>query len=461
MQSKIIFRAIGAATMPMLLASCDICRDKPNVVFVFADDLGQECLDVYGGTYGTPSLNSLSEESIVFTNMHSLPLSCPSRVQLMTGQYSYKNYVAFGYINPDENTFAHLAKKAGYSTAMIGKWQLGRSREIPEKLGFDYWCLNQVEMYKEFAPKTMGKYTDRYANSYVDNMGHYELSLYGPDLFQQYAYEYIEDCVSERKPFMLYYSLPLVHTPHTPTPDSQSWDLDYDSRFVDDPDNFGDMVRYMDKQVGELVQKLKDEGVWDNTILIFTADNGTSTRIISKMQDGSYIQGGKGTTLDTGTKVPLIISWGKRIKAKQVNERLVDLVDFMPTFADIMGVDVPDEWDTDGISLYPDLIGNKSQRDYTICHFNPLWPTTKSPLAARCARTDRYKLYDDGRFFDVKSDPMQKSNIITGTPEEEDIRTYLQSRLDMLPAWSPDKCNVKRRGDYGTFYDFADPQNPF
>lgn len=459
-----LFYACGLLPLGCLPGCSPDSQQNPNIVFVLADDLGAECLDVYGGTYGTPNLNRMAEEGIVYENMHSLPLSSPSRVQVMTGKFSYKNYVAFGYMNPDEHTFAHLAKAAGYDTAMIGKWQLGRSRELPEQFGFDYWCLNQLEMYKEFSPSTMGTYTERYANSYVDDMGHYEFALYGPDYFQERVFEYLEDRKDSDRPFFLYYTMPLVHTPHTPTPDSDSWDTDYNGRFTSNTANFPDMVRYMDKQVGGLIDKLKEEGLWDNTILIFVGDNGTSTRILSEMQDGSFIRGGKGATLDCGTNVPLIITYGDRTLPARRSERLVDLVDFMPTFADAMGVEVPEEWDTDGISLYPEICGETPlDREYTICHFNPLWPTTKTENTARIARTARYKLYDDGRFYDAENDPLEQSPIAagSGTAEEEALREKLQGILDGLPAWTPNETDIPRKGDYGTFYDFAGPQNPF
>ena len=136
---------------------------------------------------------------------------------------------------------------------------------------------------------------------------------------------------------------PLVHTPHVATPDSECWDTEYSSRFTADTKHFPDMVQYLDKQVGQFVDKLKKEGLWDNTIFIFVGDNGTSTRIKSTMKDGRIIQGGKGESNKFGTNVPLFIAWGDKIKEGRTSDRLVDLTDFMPTMADAMGVTVPQE----------------------------------------------------------------------------------------------------------------------
>lgn len=434
---------------------------KPNIIYILADDFGAECPGVYGGgTYSTPNINAMAEQGVMYSNMHALPLSCPTRVQTLTGKYSYKNYVAFGYINPDEKTFAHLAKEAGYATAMVGKWQLGRSREVPGLLGFDEWCLVQLQVYKDFY---LNGGTDRYANTYVDNNGRYDLSLYGPDEFQQYAFNFIDRQHKQNKPFLLYYTTPLVHTPFTPTPDSESWDLDVAGRSKQDKKHFPDMIKYMDKQLGQLIAKLKRDGLWENTILIFTADNGTTTKTTSRMKDGTLVQGGKGTTTEYGTHVPLIITWGSKIKGGQVSEKLVDMTDFLPTFADAMGVKVPKDWDVDGVSLYPELCGKTPlPREYSVCHFNPCWPTSPTANAARIVRTARYKLYHDGRFIDASTDKLDQHPIPMGkgSPEAESVRKRLQEIMDKLPAWTPEK-GMPRKGDYGTFYDFAGPQNPF
>lgn len=189
---------------------------RPNIVLFLADDIGAECFGCMGGvSYDTHIIDSLAEKSLFFPNMHAQPLSSPSRVQLMTGLYNDKNYVCFGYMNDDEPTFSQLAQQAGYTTGMFGKWQLGRSREMPTRLGWDEWCLFQLEVYKEFNGPTG---TDRYANCMMDNHGHYEYSIYGPDGFESAAFEFLDKQKDSDKPFLLYYSTPLVHTPHTPTP---------------------------------------------------------------------------------------------------------------------------------------------------------------------------------------------------------------------------------------------------
>lgn len=460
MDSKLIKLplSIGAAAA---LAGCSSPEQKPNIVFFLADDIGAEAFGCYGGAeYETPHVDRLASEGIMYTNGNAQPLSSPSRVQALTGLYNDRNYSAFGYINDDETTFAHCLRDAGYSTAIVGKWQLGCDRQLAHRLGFEETFLAQVKLYRESRGPEQ---TDRYANSIWDDNGrHYEYAQYGPDAMQEYAFDYIDRKVDSGEPFMLYYTEPLVHTPHVSTPDSDDWDILYGSRFTaaQDTSYFRDMVKYMDRQVGEMVQHLKDKGVWENTIFIFAADNGTSTRIVSKQKDGTRIRGGKGEANYYGTHVPYIITWGSKIKPRQI-DHLVDFTDFMPTMIEAAGGKIPDG--LDGVSLYPELKGGSAEKELVLIHFNPLWPTTPSPKASRYAMNDEYAYFWDGRIYRYKDDPAFTTPILYDNAPE-DVRSAvsaLKARVDEFKDFYPDCPGAPRRGDYGTFYDWAPPQNPF
>ncbi|MBQ7708295.1 MAG: sulfatase-like hydrolase/transferase [Bacteroidales bacterium] len=437
---------------------------KPNIVFFFADDIGAECFGCYGGVeYQTPHIDSLAQAGIQYMNMNAQPLSSPSRVQVMTGLYNDRNYVAFGYMNQDEHTFAQVAKEAGYETAIVGKWQLGRSRAMLPIAGFDEYFCSQIEMYLESRGE---RQTDRYANSMWDNNGkRYDFAIYGPDAMQDYAFDYIDRKVEEGKPFLLYYTEPLVHTPHTTTPDTSIWDDLYDSRFGGGADTsyFKYQVRYMDKQVGNMIQKLKDKGVWNNTIFIFASDNGTSTRILSRTADGQEVRGGKGEPTYRGTHVPMIIAWGDRLAGRKA-EHLTDLTDILPTIADIVGIPIPEDWNLDGVSLYPEICGQEpNAKDLVLVHFNPLWPTTPSPKASRYAMDDDYAYFWDGRIYNYREDPDFKQPLLwKDAPADLQARLQpLKDRVDQMPDFYPDKPGAPRKFPYKTFYDFAPPQNPF
>lgn len=460
MDSKLIKLplSIGAAAV---LSGCSSPEQKPNIVFFLADDIGAEAFGCYGGAeYETPHVDRLASEGIMYTNGNAQPLSSPSRVQALTGLYNDRNYSAFGYINDDETTFAHCLRDAGYSTAIVGKWQLGCDRQLAHRLGFEETFLAQVKLYRESRGPEQ---TDRYANSIWDDNGrHYEYAQYGPDAMQEYAFDYIDRKVDSGEPFMLYYTEPLVHTPHVSTPDSDDWDILYGSRFTaaQDTSYFRDMVKYMDRQVGEMVQHLKDKGVWENTIFIFAADNGTSTRIVSKQKDGTRIRGGKGEANYYGTHVPYIITWGSKIKPRQI-DHLVDFTDFMPTMIEAAGGKIPDG--LDGVSLYPELKGGSAEKELVLVHFNPLWPTTPSPKASRYAMNDEYAYFWDGRIYRYKDDPAFTTPILYDNAPE-DVRSAvsaLKARVDEFKDFYPDCPGAPRRGDYGTFYDWAPPQNPF
>lgn len=452
---------MGLGAAAAALASCNAPQQKPNIVFFLADDIGAEAFGCYGGAeYETPNVDRLASEGIMYTNGNAQPLSSPSRVQVMTGLYNDRNYVAFGYINDNERTFGNYLQDAGYSTAMIGKWQLGCDRNVPHVLGFQDTYLAQVMVYEESRSATQ---TDRYANSWWDENGkHYEFAPYGPDSMEEYAFDWIDRKVQEKKPFLLYYTEPLVHTPHVATPDSEDWDWKYPSRFTAAQDTcyFRDMVKYMDKKVGSLVQHLKDKGVWDNTIFIFAGDNGTSTRIISKQQDGTRIRGGKGEANYHATHVPYIICWGDKVKPRKI-DHIVDFTDIMPTMLEAAGVPVPE--DLDGVSLYPELLGGTVEKELCLVHFNPLWPISPSPKASRYAMNDEYAYFWDGRIYRYKEDPTF-ANPMQYADAPEEVKTAvaaLKERVDQFEDFYPDCPGAPRVGDYKTFYDARPPQDPF
>lgn len=447
---------IGVGALAALYG-CGSTEQRPNIVIFFADDLGAECLGCYtGAEYPTPRLNALSREGMLFENMNAQPLSTPSRVQLMTGQYNDRNYVAFGYMNDDENTFGHLAQRAGYSTAMVGKWQLGTDRNMAHRLGFDETFLGQVDHYRVKEPEKM---SDRYAVSlYDDNGSDYVICDYGPDAVQEYAFDYIERQVKKKKPFLLYYAEPLVHTPHVSTPDSDRWHSDPSSRYsaASDTSHFKDMVPYLDKKVGEMADFLKKSGIWENTIFIFTADNGTARVIDTRQQDGSVIRGGKNTATYYGTHVPMIITWGDRLAGRRCGH-LADLTDILPTVADAAGTGIPEDWTVDGVSLYPELCGMEPlKKELVLVHFNPLWPDGRSVKdASRYAMGETYAYFWDGRIYNYRTDPAFEKPMYYDSVSD-DIKAQvapLKARVDEVEFYPLMPGAQRRNTSYGSFYD--------
>jgi len=406
-------------------------NSTPNIIVILADDMGKECLGTYGGTYKTPNLDKLAAEGLKFNYGFSQSLCTPSRVQLMTGKYNYKNYVEFGYLDPNQKTFGHLAQEAGYKTCIAGKWQLGANNKLPAHFGFDQYCLWQLAY-----SRAQG---ERYAKPLIEQDGK-TLSAtendYGPDVFTNYILDFIEK--NKDNKFLAYYPMALVHDPFLPTPDSEKWKLGAEARHVRDTANFRDMVAYTDKNVGQIIKKLKDLGLYENTVIIFTGDNGTGRSVVTPLKDGSSVKGGKGLTLDRGNHVPLIVNYGSnRYKVHQTDD-LVDFTDILATISDVIQVKAPAAWETDGRSIYPQIKGEKGNpRQWVFSHYNPLQGKEVNKNSARFFRNHKYKLYHDGRFYDLVKDIEETTPIADGqgSSEAEAARKLFKTEFAKLPAW--------------------------
>lgn len=238
-------------------------EERPNVIIILADDIGYEGFGPYGGPYHTPNIDSLARRGVRFDYAYSQPLSTPTRVQLMTGRYNHKNYVEFGFLDQQAKTFGHLARMAGYTTCIAGKWQLGANSRLPDHFGFDRYCLWQLNYAK-------ANHAERYGNPLIEQDG-VELDrtpeTYGPDIQAAYVDRFIEEHADE--PFFIYYPMVLVHSPFVVTPNSYDWDGNPDNLYHEDLCYFSDMVSYCDKLVGQLIDKLREEDLYDNTLILF------------------------------------------------------------------------------------------------------------------------------------------------------------------------------------------------
>jgi len=460
MKLKLMMLAAVLVTGPNTLAS------RPNIVLIMADDLGYECLGVHGGAYAktrnherahkmisegetvevlettpyrTPVLDRLAGTGVRFDHCHSQPLCTPSRVQIMTGKYNSRNYRGFNLLDPDETTFAQLLKQAGYATCIAGKWQLNGGRKSNEEMltrprhfGFDEWCLWQVTT--DGRTKIDGRRVDgRYAHPVLSINGKLHDRMqdkYGPDV----CTDYLLDFMARHKdaPFLVYYPMILTHCPFTITPDCPEWQdpatRKAESNYKGNPKYFPDMVTYMDKLVGRIVDKLDQLGLRDNTLVLFTGDNGTDKPIVSTL-NGRLVAGGKRTSTDWGTRVPLIANWPGTVPPGQVRDDLVDFSDFLPTLCEVAGVKVPGDLKIDGRSFLPQLTGKPGQTREWIYGWH--YPFGRKD-GAEWARTQRYKLYRDGRFHDVSADVVERQPIGDDalTPEMQRIREMLREAIN-------------------------------
>ncbi len=391
-------------------------EQKPNILLILADDVGTEVLGAYGGTsYATPRLDRLAAGGMKFEHAYSMPVCYPSRVTLLTGRYFFRFPDGPWGSFPSEAegaTLAQALRRAGYATAVAGKWQLTMLRDNPghpQRLGFDESALfGWHEGPRYYQPMI-------YQNGQVrDDVR----DRYGPDVYTEFLIQFFEK--NRERPFFAFYSMALCHdvtndleepVPHGP------WDR-YDS--------YQEMVEAMDERVGRLVDALEVLGLLDNTLILYTTDNGTPPTYIAAARGGKLIRepfvsriggkevvGGKGQLTDAGTNVPLIANWSGVVDPGQEVEDLVDFSDFLPTLAEIGGGLPPGADRIDGVSFAGRLLeGTPSPRAWAFSeHEGRYWLRTRS-----------WKLSDDGRLFDMLLDPTEATPILeSSVPREAEV----------------------------------------
>jgi len=391
-----------------LLSGCLVstaAAASPNIVLIMADDVGSEVLGCYGGSsYQTPNLDELASSGTRFRHCYSMPKCHPSRVCLLTGRYPFQvgadSWGDFPQAE-EQNTFAHMLKRAGYATAVAGKWQLtmlGSNLQHPHKLGFDEYSLfgwHEGPRYHQPLIWQNGTVRDDVRDRY------------GPDVYCDYLIDFITR--NKDVPFFAYYAMTLCH----------SVSNDFDEPVPLGPDgryqSYKELVEQMDDMVGRVVAALDRLGLREKTLIVFTTDNGTMKRHIVDAVDGKLViekvvsqvgdrlvPGEKGELTDGGTRVPLIVSWKGVTPAGKVVDDLIDFSDFLPTFGDVSGADPPEGVPLDGQSFGPQIRG----------HAGPSRGWVHSEHKGQhWVRTQRWKLYDDGRFFDMEKDPAEKHSL--------------------------------------------------
>ncbi len=399
---------------------------QPNIIFFLADDVGYEVPACNGGqSYSTPNIDLIARQGTRFTQCHTAPLCSPSRIMLLTGKYNFRNYTTWGYLDPGEKTIANMLHNAGYATCVAGKWQLDSGDASFHNFGFDTYSVWNL--------KGQDDKGSRYKSPLIFENGSYlppaaTQDKYADDLFTDFILNFIQNNYNTGKPFFVYYPLCLCHSPFSPTPD----DADYASWPADAPGDvkyFPSMVKYMDKKIGEIISKVQDLGIKNNTVVMFSGDNGTSQGVTS-LFNGTEVQGGKDKTTEAGTHVPLLVS-GKNVSANATNEYLIDFPDFLPTLAQIAGVQTPVNYGVlDGINFYPRLSGGTgTPRNWSFCYFQP----HQYDKVIRFVQNAHYKYYSDGRFYDIISDILELHPIsdLSLTVEQKQIKNQFINVLNI------------------------------
>ncbi|XP_033120432.1 arylsulfatase A-like [Anneissia japonica] len=389
-------------------------QSKPNIVILFADDLGYGDLEVYGHpTSSTPNINQLAENGLRFTQFYSAsPVCSPSRAALLTGRYQTRSGIWPGVFVPDdagglplnETTFAEVLKQEGYKTAMVGKWHLGvgkDSKYLPTKQGFDHYfgipyshdmcpclkcfypgdkCFNDCDLIYTGCPL--------YNNTTIIDQPVDLLKLI--ERYVSKATDWIQSNAKSGDPFLLYFAFQHTHHPQFAGEKFRNSTL---------RGTFGDSLAELDWAVGEVMNQLRKSGVLENTFIFLTSDNGPSLRNQNRGGNAGLLKCGKGTTYEGGQRVPAIAYWTGKITPGRTTE-LASTLDLLPTISKITGASLPKAV-IDGVDMSPILFGGvKGLRENFYYYFTEAQP--KYGVYAVRNRQFKAHYYTEGQ---INSDP--------------------------------------------------------
>lgn len=432
----LFFIAITISCSQKQASQRELPKESPNFIIIFTDDQGYGDLSCFGGTkVYTPNIDQMAKEGARLTSFYvAAPLCTPSRAALMTGCYPRRvsmeppSSLAVALpnippgkrfpvclagdgngLNPDELTIAEVARSVGYRTGIFGKWHLGDQPEfLPSRQGFeeffglpyshDIMPRHPRQEYFQFPPLPL--------------LEGEEVIELDPDAnyltrrVTERAVKFIKDHKDEN--FFLYVPHPI---PHGPLAASAEIKAEYAKVLADgnkaSPEIYSTAIYEIDWSVGEILSTLKEQGIDENTIVLFTSDNGASRRGSTKP-----LSGYKGQTLEGGMRMPTVIRWPKQIKAGSDNDQLLTTMDLLPTFAKLIGAQVPEDRIIDGKDIMPVLLdGAESPHEY---FFYSHWGTLE---AVRWKNWKFRTLNGEEALYNLATDISEKTNLAAQHPE--------------------------------------------
>lgn len=469
------------ATAPLVFGACSNKTEfkKPNIIYILADDLGYGELGCYGQSkIETPNIDALANRGVKFTQHYAgAPVSAPSRCVLLTGKQPGNAFVRGnhewrerGNVNsyqamiqdstlegqyplPDSTiTLANVLQKAGYKTGMVGKWGLGapHTNSIPSKMGFDYFlgynCQRLAHTYypthlykngkklmldNPIVPPHVG--LDKGADPTKESSyAKFNLNEYSPDVMHEGALDFIDK--NKDSNFFLYYASPL---PHLPLQASKKWLDYYKEKFGEEkPLNpasyyphknpraaYAAMISQLDEQVGDIVKKLKELGIYDNTMIVFTSDNGPTYldadvkwfesakpfRTNGRMNKGYVYEG--------GIRVPMVISWPAQIKEKRESDHISAFWDVFPSFCELAKTQAPK--DLDGISFIPEILNQEqTKHDFLYWEFAQYQGQQAVRMGKwKAVRKEIRKNNLEIELYDLSTDLLEEHNVAAEHPD--------------------------------------------
>ncbi|MCA9075604.1 MAG: arylsulfatase [Planctomycetaceae bacterium] len=422
-----------SATLCVLCGSL-VAADTPNIVLIMADDLGYGALGCYGQTkINTPHIDRLAGDGMRFTQAYAGSHVCqPSRSVLMQGLHTGHTAVRANDLDqlllPEDVTVAELLKEQGYATGGFGKWGLGYigTTGQPSRQGFDTWFGQYLQVHAHFYYPFWVRLNDEQYLLPGNNGG--KRGQYVQDELHAQALGFIRE--NADGPFFAY--LPYI-IPHVELVVPEEWEQPYRGKFpkvaIMDPrpgyigsedglTTLAGMISRLDAYVGEVRSLLEELDIADNTLVIFTSDNGGQnggkdngwTKMTDFFEANGPLRGYKGTFYEGGMRVPFIVHWPGKTTPNSVSDHICGFQDVLPTFCEIAGADTPEV--TDGLSLVPTLVGEGSQVE----HRGMYWEYRRGDGIGRAVRMGRWKavqLRDDGpvELYDLEADVSETTNI--------------------------------------------------
>ncbi len=444
------------------LATVLHAADRPNIVFILADDVGADMFSCYGqpGSAQTPNIDRIATEGVQFETCFAPAICGPSRALLMTGVYAnrtgaFRNdmwaFDSRGTLFTNQHSWGKLMQEGGYQTAIAGKWHCGALEPWEEMVGFDEYCLYEsaskikdhfgIDVIADGRREDIQLPDDRYWYSSMIQNGEYvdvSQSNFGPDKRCEFLMDFMERKTKANETFIAYWPTAIPHGPYSTTPDAgdvmdielQKPDVSGMSREEKEAaitayetaqsQRFTNLIEYLDKLIGKLMTQAEELGIYDNTYFIFCADNGTASTA-------------KDRGVERGVHVPFVVR-GPGVKQRGLTSELTDFSDIAPTLLDMAGIDQPTDVAFDGKSQLPFLTGESdTHREWIYAYTGPVQVLrTKGFLLE--ARSPFYGK-PDGRFYSTGDNRFgQGYTRLDGNPEFAEARAKFQAIIDSLPS---------------------------
>lgn len=407
-------------------------QERPNVIIIYTDDQGTVDLNSYGATdLVTPNMDKLVTGGVKFTQFYASPICSPSRASLLTGKTPQRaGSPGNAGANPNsknglpggEYTMAEMFKDAGYATAHIGKWHLGYQPEMsPNAQGFDYsfgHLVGCIDNYSHFFYWNGPNRHDLYQNG---KEVHYDGEFF-PDLMVKKASAFMEQLTEQ--PFFMYFA---INLPHYPYQGDTKWLEYYREKGVVYPrDLYAAFLSTQDEHIGQLIKKIEELGLVENTIIVFQSDNGHSTEERAHGGGGStgIYRGAKQCLFEGGIRVPAAISWPGKISSAEVRDQFAVNTDWMPTLAELCGIQL-DTKKLDGKSLVPIISNGKSNTLHTDGYcwaFKDMWVARKGKwklLGNPYDTSQREYTFSEKLFLvNLEKDPGERNNLAAKYPDK-------------------------------------------